>query len=433
MTVTYPQEVNNMKQKRKILQNNVELYHNSSKRRKSRMLEELEQITGYNRKYLIYLLNIAKKRIWLKKGMRAKVDLTKLEVNKRGRKKIYGGYLKKYLIQIWYLSELISSKHLYGFIHENEEWIFGEGRLKDVTERERELLLRMSASTIERMLKEEKKRQRSVFKYRSRRSVNNHIKRQVGVESFYTRRVDKIGYLEVDTVHHSGSSGKGEFFYTLTVVDVKSDWTSLRLLRNKARIWTYQALEGIFSSLPFVPYHLHSDNGSEFINAHIISFIRENGLKQTRSRSYRKNDNALVELKNWTMVRGYLGYRRYNTEEEYEIIEKLLGFIELLHNFFIPTMKKRVEEEENEKGKTKRIVYETKSPYRRLIESDEISDEKKRELKKMKKSVSLYRLRREISMCLKRLDEAYSKKHRQYNSSKLDISLSLKSLDQGGR
>jgi len=137
-------------------------------------------------------------------------------------------------------------------------------------------------------------------------------------------------------------------------------------------------------------------------------------------RAYKKNDNALVEIKNWTMVRAYLGYRRYSTDEEYEIIKRLLSLIELKHNLFIPTMKIKRREYT---GSKYRKIYETKTPYTRLMESEEVSEEKKSELTQLKKSINLYKLSREIAMLLNKLDKAYERKHASKSNFGLNIEL----------
>jgi len=120
-------EVLNMSQKREIVKRSLKMYHSSRKKRKGEILSELSQITGYSRKYLTYLLNIGKKEIKRRGGrVILRADVLKLETHKRGRKKKYPEKLTKYLLKIWKLASLISSKHLWYFIRENGEWIFEE-------------------------------------------------------------------------------------------------------------------------------------------------------------------------------------------------------------------------------------------------------------------------------------------------------------------
>ena len=423
MVTIVPKGTHNMTQKRKIVKANVSLYRKSNKNKKAEILSELQELTGYSRKYLIKLLSKHGKKIMVKKGVYMKADLSKTSLHMRGRKRKYPLQLRKYLLRIWKDAGKISSKHLKAYIDENKEWIFNNnGKLKDIPDNYKTLIYEMSSSTIERLIKDYKKKYKSIFKYNTRKTVKNHIKKQINIETFYNRHVSKIGYMQIDLVYHSGNRLNGDFLYTLTAVDVLSDWTSLRILKNRARVWTYQALEDIFNNIPYKVYHIHSDNGSEFINAHILHFLKEKGMKQTRSRSYKKNDNALVELKNWSMVRSYLGYRRYDTEEEHKILSELMKLIEIKHNFFIPTMK--LVKVINKQGKKKKRIYETKTPYKRLLESNDIPEEKKQELIEMKKNLNLYEINRKIESLQKKLNKAYLKKMKRRNKqSRLDIDL----------
>jgi len=155
---------------------------------------------------------------------------------------------------------------------------------------------------------------------------SSNLKRSIKVESWFDRPKEP-GCIEIDLVHHSGATGKGEFIYTLTATEISTGWTELRPIKNKAMIWTRQALEEICKAMPIPIKKLHSDNGSEFINAHVQRFCKEAKIEFSRSRPYRKNDAPYVESKNWSMVRVYTGWRRYDTEEELKILQRLLTFI----------------------------------------------------------------------------------------------------------
>lgn len=110
-------------------------------------------------------------------------------------------------------------------------------------------------------------------------------------------RPKEPGYVEIDLVYHSGASGKGEFTYTLTAMELSTGWTEVRALNNKAMIWTRRALDDVYCVMPVPTKKLHSDNGSEFINAHVKGFCKKRGIGFTRSRPYRKNDSSYVESK----------------------------------------------------------------------------------------------------------------------------------------
>ncbi len=148
MTVRFPKGELNMKQKREIVKKNAARYKKMSKKEKGKMLTELEEITGYSRKYIIYLINLENKIIYNKKGVRVKVDISKTLERKRGRKKTYGKELIPHLKIIWSLSGFISSVHLKSFIDENWEWIVDDEYFEKIGEEDKELIKEMSSSTI---------------------------------------------------------------------------------------------------------------------------------------------------------------------------------------------------------------------------------------------------------------------------------------------
>lgn len=211
-------------------------------------------------------------------------------------------------------------------------------------------------------------------------------------------------------MHHCGDSVRGEFLYTLTVTDIRTGWTELRVLRNKAMVWTERAMRDILESLPFEVKHIHCDNGSEFINSHLKRLCDEMGVRFTRSRPYRKNDAPYVESKNYSLVRRYVGWRRYDSEEELKIMEELMGVISLRFNFFMPTMKLVYYERDGKKKRAKR--YEIKTPYRRLLESGKLTEKQERSLKQIKESLNFYELTLKLIRLYRQLDRVYNKKLR---------------------
>lgn len=154
--------------------------------------------------------------------------------------------------------------------------------------------------------------------------------------------------------------------------------------------------------------HLHSDNGSEFLNAHLERVTAEAEVPFTRSRPFRKNDAPYAESKNWSLVRVYTGYRRYDTEEELSHLQSLTRLISLKHNLFIPTMK-RVQKYRGGRKVQKRYSVET--PYHRLIHSDELTGEEKCELTELRTSTDFFELIQSIEQLQVKLDRAYHKKY----------------------
>ncbi|WP_460180787.1 DDE-type integrase/transposase/recombinase [Thermodesulfovibrio sp. TK110] len=295
-----------MKNKLVIILNNAELYRKANKKQKSQLLKELSLILHMNKQYISSLLRNSGKKLIRKSRTVVIADPTLSCVSKRGRKKVYDDSVEKALRKIWRLTGYASSKHLVGFIRLNHEILFNHPEVrKYVNERIKALLLKISHSTVDRLLKPYRDRIKLKQKYRSN-PFSSNLKKSIMVESWFDKP-KQPGYLEIDLVHHSGASGKGEFIYTLTATEVSTGWTELRPIKNKAMIWTVQALEEILKVMPVPVRAIHSDNGSEFINAHMERFCKERGIRFTRSRPYRKNDAPYVESKNWSMVRAYTG------------------------------------------------------------------------------------------------------------------------------
>jgi len=161
------------------------------------------------------------------------------------------------------------------------------------------------------------------------------------------------GFVEMDLVSHDGGSARGDYIQTLDLTDVFSGWTETRAVRNKAQVWTFQALKEIRGKLPFQMLGIDSDNGGEFINAHLLNYCKEQKITFTRSRPYKKNDNCFVEQKNYSVVRRAVGYARYDTEEELEVLNQLYESLRLYTNFFQPVMKLAEKERMGSKVKKK--------------------------------------------------------------------------------
>ena len=185
----------------------------------------------------------------------------------------------------------------------------GELRLKaDV----REKLMKISAATIDRLLASE--REKINGRRVSHTKPGTLLKSQITIRTFADWNEQEPGFVEIDLVWHEGGNASGDFCQTLDVTDVYSGWTETRAVRNKAQVWVVEALDVIAGRLPFTLKGIDSDNGSEFINAHLMSYCEQRGLTFTRARSGRKNDNCYAEQKNYSVVRRAVGYCRYEGE-----------------------------------------------------------------------------------------------------------------------
>jgi hypothetical protein len=148
------------------------------------------------------------------------------------------------------------------------------------------------------------------------------------------------GFAEIDLVSHSGNSASGEFLHSLNLTDIHTTWVETRAVMGKGQVRVHAALKEIRAVLPFPLKAIDSDNGSEFINAHLHRYCRAESIQFTRGRPYKKDDNAHIEQKNWTHVRKLLGWVRYDTDTVLAAINELYsGDLRLLQNLFLPSVK----------------------------------------------------------------------------------------------
>jgi hypothetical protein len=207
--------------------------------------------------------------------------------------------------------------------------------------------------------------------------------------------VNQPGYLEADTVAHCGNSLAGDFVWSLTLTDINSTWRENRATWNKGSHGVCSQIEE--KHLPFQILGFDCDNGSEFLNHHLIRYFvaRDKAVQFTRSRPYRKNDNAHVEQKNWTHVRHLFGYDRFDKPCLVDLMNELYKHEwSFYQNHFRLTMK-LVEKKKINSRYYKR--YDTpKTPYQRLMESENIPQDVKGRLAKQHAALNPFELKRSI-------------------------------------
>uniref|UniRef100_A0A7C6AAC4 Transposase n=1 Tax=candidate division WOR-3 bacterium TaxID=2052148 RepID=A0A7C6AAC4_UNCW3 len=354
MVIAIPEGICKMKAKRSIIKINAPKYQKAPKKMKSAILNDLVEITHLHRKYLTTLLNNTGKVCYTPQGVRFIADPTITYTQHRGRKKIYTQELVPFLKILWELTGFRSSIHLVAFIRTNPTLLYEKPsdfeqltkanqikviKLLSASTETKAKLLKISSATVDRLLRPLKEKYRLAHKYKPHPHASV-LKKSIPVESYFDKpKNGPLGYTEIDLVHHCGSIAEGSFCYTLSETEINTGWTELRALKNKARVWTVEALADIDKSVPFKIHTRHVDNGSEFINSHVLAYTQQAGMNYTRSREYHKNDSPYVESRQWTMVRSYLGYRRYDTEKEYAILDRLDRLISIKHNYFMPSMK----------------------------------------------------------------------------------------------
>ena len=387
---------------------NARRYRARRKKLKSQLLDELTEVLHYNRRYLALLLRTSGRSVFTHNRTRIVGDPRVSLVSRRGRKKTYTAEFLPYLKTVWKLADGISSVHLAAFIKANRSAIFRHPQLKNIPPRLKEQLLAVSPATIDRLLGPV--RNRDVLKQRYQRKPHAAwLRKAVPVQSYHDKPVDRFGYVEVDTVLHSGNTGRGQFCVTATATEVDTGWTELRALPNRAQVWVTKALKQILASLPFSPTELHTDNGGEFINGALIRTTSRRKLKQTRSRAYHKNDAPYVESKNGSLVRAYVGYRRYETRPEFLILRRLAPLISLRHNLFMPTMKFQTPTATDRPSDRRRRTIAT--PYHRLLQSKRLSPRQCRRLRSLRRGTDYFKLTERIATLQRQLDRAYQTKY----------------------
>jgi hypothetical protein len=362
--------------RRELLREVAPRYRSAGKLEKGRILDELTATTGYERKYALRLLKAPPPLAGPKRT--------------RKRKRTYTDFELRALTRLWPVSGYLGSRRLVAAL----------GPLMQALERHgewvpepaiREKLLSMSASTCERMLSQIRLKRKPKGLSLTRPGT---LKRQIAIRRGTDWHEDRPGFIEADLVAHSGSECIGEFFYTLTMTDVSTGWTEMAPLRTKGQAETLVNIKSIRARLPFLMLGIDSDNGSEFINYHLMRFCQEERLVFTRGRPYAKNDGCRVEQKNWALVRRHVGYARFTSEKHFKALKEVYGILRLLTNFFEPSSK-LLRKEKTEKG-TRKVLDHPKTPYQRLLDSQHVAPESKECLVELYDSLNPGALRRRL-------------------------------------
>jgi hypothetical protein len=358
-------------------------YLNASKKEKSVILDEFCKVCRYNKKYAIRLLNKYEPYF---KGKKLS-----------GRKPIYFSEdLINTLKNVWIATDYICSKRLKSAI---PLWLpYYESTYGSLSQKIIQELHEISSATIDRILKPIRKIGRKGICGTKPGTI---IKKQIPIKTD-NWDVNKPGFMEADTVAHCGNSTQGDFIWSLTMTDIHTGWTENRAVWNKGAFGIVEQIKNIEKSIPFELLGFDCDNGSEFLNYHLLRYFTENGknTKFTRSRPNKKNDNAHVEQKNWTQVRHLFGYDRLNIEELVEPMNDLYSKEwSLYNNFFRPSQKLMKKTKINSKYIRKYDI--PKTPYMRVIESDYVSDKEKEKLKQIFDKLNPFELKCMIEEKLK--------------------------------
>jgi hypothetical protein len=303
-----------MRERQAITRQMAQRYTRAAKRERGLMLNELCALTGHNCSYAARLL---------REKVRGEPPRCR---RRRGRAPFYGPELIAPLTKVWATLGGICGKRLAAVMGRTVDALERHGELA-LTGAARAQLLTMSAATIDRLLAASRRRPR--LKGMAHTKRGSLLKSQIPVRTFAEWDQGRPGFVEIDLVAHEGGDPRGEFAYSLCVTDVASGWTEARIVRNRARRWTFEALLDVRASLPVPLLGIDSDNGGEFINHHLASWCVEQRLSFTRSRAYEKNDSCYVEQKNWSVIRREVGCGRYDTEAERELVAAIYADLRL--------------------------------------------------------------------------------------------------------
>lgn len=269
-----------------------ERYRSAGRTDKSRLLDEFTEVTGYHRKSAIRLLS----------GVSGATGAG--TTVRKGRPSKYGYETVAALRQVWEVAGRLCGRRLAPFMGELVTKLQQWEELR-VTEEAAQQLCEMSASTIDRLLRPYKDRGlRSVL---STTKPGSLLKASIPIRTFAEWDDGRPGFIEVDLVAHCGETTEGFYLNTLTGVDIATSWVECQAVWGKSQERVGGAVHEMSRALPFPLVGLDSDNGSEFINHHLYGYCQRNEITFTRSRPYRKNDNAHVEQKNWSAVRALGG------------------------------------------------------------------------------------------------------------------------------
>ena len=379
-----------MSERRSVVQVMAVRYRKASKKEKGGILDELMALTGYNRWYAVGLLRGHGKAIKVAHRVKLVGDLGRSP--KRIRPRIYDGVVLEALKKIWAILDFICGKRLAAILPEVIAVLerHHEIELDAVT---RNKLLVISPATIDRLLAAE--RRKFALRGRSGTKPGTLLKHQIPIRTFAQWNEAKPGFVEIDLVGHEGGDASGDFCQTLDVTDVASGWTESQAVINKAQVWVFEALKEIRARLPFPLLGIDSDNGSEFINNHLLRYCQQEKITFTRGRAGKKNDGCFIEQKNYSVVRRAVGYARYDSAMQQRLLNTLYGHLRLYTNYFQPVMK--LLSKERSGAKVKKTYDPAQTPYRRLLATPGITGQTRQRLNAEYATLNPAELKREIT------------------------------------
>lgn len=350
-------------------------YWRATKGEKGRIIDSVVEATGYSRKHVIRVF-----------GQRRSVP-KRIRRPRTSRYAPIGAILE----HIWAASNLLCGKRLKPFIHVLASALKRHGEI-DPTKEEMALLCSASAATIDRLLV--KARRNLDPKGRSTTKPGTLLKHKIPVRTFADWDDDRPGFLEVDLVAHCGDSTAGEYINTLNMTDVATGWAACVPFMGRSERFCLAAIEEARAGLPFALLGIDSDNDSAFINSHLLRYCNRSELTFTRGRPYKKNDQCRVEQKNWDIIRKMIGYGRFDTHEQLDLLARIYAMLTLYQNYFQPSQKLIAKERIGSRVKKK---YDTaQTPCQRLLTRKDVPMDTKKLLRHTMLEINPAQLLRDI-------------------------------------
>jgi len=372
-------------ERRKYLKLVMPRYAQARGKERSQLLTEMEKVTGLHRKSLIRLMNLPS------------LERSPRKVRLKARR--YGVAVAEVVRLVWESLDYICAERLTPVLLDTAHHLVGCGELTLSPEVE-EKLGTVSRATVQRLLT--RFQQDTPKLPRRRPQPPNRLLKGVPMERLSWQTTEP-GNFETDLVHHCGAVAAGDYIHTLQLVDIATGWSERVAVWGRSQQAMVKSFKKVQERLPFPILHLHPDNGSEFFNDHLIRYFGEEltGLRLSRSRPYRKNDNRFVEQKNSTLVRAYVGYERLDQAYQYTALNALYDQLWLYYNLFQPVLhlvdKKIVD------GRLQRKWDRAQTPYQRLLASGVLSPEQKKRLAELHAQTNPRQLRREIYQAIEQL------------------------------
>ena len=371
---------------RKAVTNKLALaYRRGSRKDKSRVLDELVELTGWHRDWARAQLRNAGK--------------VRPAPGPRTRRPIYTEAEIDALARCWRVARCPTGKRLAPMLHTLVPLLRAEGALR-ITDRQAKHLLEMSAATIDRRLGPE--RARLIPRGRSHTKPGTLLKSQIPIRTWSEWDDDRPGFVEIDLVGHEGGVSTGEFCFTLTMTDIATGWTINRSVPNKAAIWVTKAIDDARRAFPFPLLGIDSDNGSEFVNVNLLDYCKTEKITFTRSRPGNKNDGAHVEQKNWTHVRELVGYLRFDTAAELRLLNEIWALDGLFTNHLLAQQK--LVSRWREGAKVIKRYDAAKTPVERTIASSVLSKATAAKLERWTATIRPNELASQIQALTERLE-----------------------------